>query len=523
MGDSLSPPAKAPKKKKALAFLKSTRKPALDANAGNGDEDQEQDDLAMFQRSKSFFPIVVKEQEEPRDATPEPTTEGRLHATDDDDDEPLPSSERASKRRRVSSPRRVVDAFRESSEDLYGPATPPPRVSEPPKTSPPKSQVEESTASSDRPPKQSISSTRKGDEKEEIKLVRSDVLPTPSRSNSHQLSADSLVVLDHEDDPFKEGVSSRPSRRAKASSTPIKGDGGSPIAIALNDSDDDLIETVPEPKEDKFAYFVKRAAEREAAAKAAEVSHLASGDEFDETSTPDGSGPRPKKCAPGVPVKLFVFCRLDGIELDRPFGSKRRLNQDLGTVRRAFCQWVRNQGIELSDDMERNTFLTWKDRRIYDSASGVTLGWQPHAESGFHGNNRQLGFTRGGILLEAWTEEGFARHQAEEERQKLVDRGELPGEGNAADDDDGEGAGEQQEQEPPKIRLFLKEKDREPLRLTVWVDMPVRILAGAYRKQREIPPDREIRLRHEGEWLTPDMTIQQADVDDMMTIEVYLK
>lgn len=298
-----------------------------------------------------------------------------------------------------------------------------------------------------------------------------------------------------------------------------------PDVIDIVDSEDDLTKADTEAPEDELAYFITRAAKMEAAAKAATAALIPSDEEStgdaDSQSTGKKPGRRSKHDAV-IPIKIFVLSRLDSEVLQqRTFGVKRGLNQDLSAVRRGFVQWAMNLGVNVSEDMERDMFLTWKGRRIYDSATGVSLGWQPTAAGEF--SDRGPGFNRGGVLLEAWTTDAFLRHKEEEERQQLIDRGELT-DGAAEGGDDAAGASaEEQEPEVQRVRLMLQEKNSEPLKLTVYIDMAIKILIGAYRKQRKVPDDREIRLQFDGDWLEPNVTVGEADIEDMCTIEVYVK
>lgn len=535
MADTMGRSAKAPKKKKALAFLSSISKPAPTFDDFFEDKghcakrkekeelEEDDDDLSLFRRSKDFFPVVVKEQKENPgrgDTTPEPRDDGiHVAVNDEEEEEPIPSSSRSNKRRKLSSPQSIArNPFHKSSDELYGPATPPPLSPSPASR---KSHVNQATPSAG-----------KGKGKEPAPSVQSDLLPTPSRSSSHQLSAGHVMVLEDDDDPIREGAPTiNPSspRRAQSKTPPASQDDDrsptpGPGIIDLADSDeeiDNLVEPGPKPTEDEFAHFIVRAAEKQAAAEAAAAA-LCSSTEPSDGVTPSATeavraGRKIRQ--PIVAVKIFVHSRLSSIaQPQKYFGVKRGLTQDLGTVRQAFISWMRKQDIQVPDSIEAAIFLTWKGRRIYDSASGVSLGWQPAATGEFpHTTTRVPGFDRGGVLLEAWTEAEFAQYTADQERQRLIDRGELIEEGVAAEDD------ESQEPAVPKVKVLMQEKDQEPLRLTLWLDTAIRILAGAYRKQRNVPEDREIRLRYEGEWLQPDMTVAEAEIEDMCTVEVYLK
>lgn len=507
------------KKKKTFAFLKSAPKPkpVLDFD-DNGDshrdtEKDDDDDLALFKRSKNFFPVVVKEQEEVHEATPPPKTTERRHESDDDDDR-TPSSMRSSKRRRLSPTPEQNRSWRESTEDLYG-ATPPRRVSKSPSPSRPASAIDKDTPPYRSPCK--ATGARRSQTKDSVDLVKSDLLPTPRRSGSNSKPAREVVSLDDDDDPFgvdSPGISPSPRKeRTSASSTSRKV--STPAAIVLDsDEDDELAEVAPPPVEDEYEYLIKRAREKEAAAKAAAAAlagALSDGD--DDPSAVDEHGKPRKKRMPVVSVKIFIHSRLEEASALKPFGVKRGISQDLGFVRSHFVHWARQQGAPITDELGDQIFLTWKGRRIYNTSTGISLGW-PTGE--IDAPPRTPGFARNGILLEAWTEEGYERYAAELERQKLIERGELV-------EEDEEEEAKEQEPQAPKLKLTLKEKDAEPFKSAVHADLQVRILINAYRRQRKIPDDRDIRLRYEGEWLDPQATLEQSDVEDMCTIEVYLK
>lgn len=548
MAELADPPAKATKKKKTLAFLQNTPKPAstYDEDFGsNGDqgrksskeEDDDEDGLDMFRRSKDFFPMVIKKQgSDSRKATPEAKIEDKKHTAEDIDEEPVPSSSRSSKRRRTSSP---VDGTEhpwrvESYDELYGPATPPRRTSKSPKPASRKSHRKRSTPASAKQIKRISPPVEdsQGKGKESLDLVQSDLLPTPmSRANSHQ-SSTSVIALLSDDDDAGGGMDSwsnhTPSPKKAKVETRSSPEEEPPVnAIVIDDSDDDddeLLTSATEPRDDEFAHYVAAARKRREAALAAEAALVPPdglSDDENDPSTMNAAQARTKKSMPSAIVKIFVYSRIAAYaDYDmRGFGCHRKINQEVGPVRSAFVQWLRKKGVPVSDEMDQAIFLTWKGRRLYNSVSGLSLGWQPQGNSKLH--EREPGFAKDGVLLEAWTEEDFERYTADLDRQRLIDRGELVEEGPGVDlDDDAE---EQAQPEVAKIRLYLKAKDTEAVRLTTFLDTQVRILIGAYRKQKKVAEDREIRLLYEGDWLDPNMTVEQADIDDRCTVEVYLK
>lgn len=536
MAEITDPPLQAPKKKKkTLAFLRNTPKPAPahsdDLDKNKEVEDEDDDGLDMFKRSKDFFPTIIKKQEsEAREATPEPHVESKKHAPGDSDEDLVPSSSRSSKRRRTSSPEphpwRV-----ESFDELYGPATPPRRSSKSPTPASRRSNRKQPTPASIKRIKDADSPITSGEGKDEenIDLVQSDRLPTPtSRSNSHQLSTEVIPLeSDDEDEPgIATWTNHTPSpAKPKAETRPAEGNPATSNAIVVDDSDDDgLSAAASEPKDDEFAHFVAAARRKQEAAAAAAAALAPPGDSGEneqDSLTANAAGARTKKSAPNEVVKIFVHSRIAAFAEYDPqgFGCQRKINQSVGPVRDAFTQWLRRKGVPVTDEMDKAIFLTWKGRRIYNSVSGLGLGWQPQGTNKPH--EREPGFIRDGVLLEAWTEEDFERYTADLERQRLIDRGELVEEGpgvEVADDPE-----DQAEPEVAKVKVILKEKNTEPVRMTTFLDTQVRVLIGAYRRQKKVAEDREIRLNYDGDWLNPEMTVAQAYIDDMCTVEVYIK
>lgn len=512
MADTMGTPAKAFKKKKAFAFLKTAPKPTpslesttdpLDKEAGEDD-----DGLDLFRRSRDFFPVVVQEQER-RQATPEEKSEEQNRFSQESTRSPSPPS---SKRRKLSSPAHTFDP-RDAEEDLYGPPTPPRRVAKSRSPPPRKSPI-----------KQSTPSPVKSKGKDRMQPVRSGILLTPTRSSSNQPGANDVITLDDDDDDVVEEISAgspavattASTRTSKTLSMPREEKTPSPGPITIDDSDDDAFEnpTDPADDDDPMAHFVQRALEREAAAKAeAAAAAVASSRYETQPSTPEGE-PR-KRREPMIEVKTFVMscmARFPGVP---PFGAKRGMSQNLGVIRKSYLLWLRKMGHSVTEEDEANIFLTWKHRKIYDVSTGVSLGWDPSVAEDSSSSSTP-GFMRGGIQLDAWTQEDFDEWLAEEEKQRMIKRGEL-----VEDLSDDEPVEEQVAN--ARVRVTIKEKDQEPFKFTAYVDMEIRLMILAIRQMRKIPNDREIKLRYEGEWLEGGVTVQDADIEDQCTVEMYLR
>lgn len=520
MGDVIDQPVQAPKKKKkALAFLRSTPKPEPSFNDDFDptkvavdkaeEEEDDEDSLNMFKRSKDFWPQLKREENPLRRATPQPKLDSPKNTIEDGENEA-----RSSKKRKVSN-----DWIPETYDDLYGPPSPPRRSSRP---------INQSSPALVAPIEQASPFTgkNKGKGKE---LARRDWSQTPSpQANSHQLPVGAEQLDNGEDFP-KEGM--RRDRRTsdatkvKPESPSTRKRSASPILLE-DSSDDDLLDTGPEAAEDPLAHFVTAARKRhEDAAKAAAAAAAdASSDDDAEPLSPNEAQARRKKNAPFIPVAVYVSARIAAHThpTQQTFGSKRKATQGLGPVRNAFVQFLQKHGTYVSPEMEKDIFLTWKGRRIYTSVSIVGLGVVVKANGRIDAPDRAPGYDQGGVLLEGWTTEDFDRHTAEEEQKRLVNRGEALEEGGGAGFDDEEDD-EEPEPQVAKIRLFLQEKDKEALGLSAYADTQLKVLIGAYQRTKKVPQDQEIRLNFDGEWLDPSMTVEQADIEDHCTVDVYLK
>lgn len=512
MADTMGTPVKAFKKqKRTFAFLNSAPKPtpSLETNGNQLEKEAggDDDELEPFRRSRDFFPTVLEEQEH-REVTPEEKSEERDRFSQASTQSLSPPS---SKRRKLSSPAHNDD-FRDTEEDLYGPPTPPRRVAKSRSASPRKSHIKKSTPS-----------PAKSKGKETLEVVRSDVLLTPTRSSSNQPYANEVITLDDEDDDVVEELHAGTPTLAmttsmtasKAVSIPREEDSPSPDPITIDDSDDDVFGNTTDPADDDdpFAHFIQRAREREAAAKAEAAAAASASRSEIQPLTPEDALRRVRE--PVIEVKVFVQSRMAKFPGVEPFGAKRGMSQNLGVIRRTFLMWIRKFGHSVSEEDEANIFLTWKRRKIYDVSTGVSLGWNPSVAEGSRSSSKP-GFMQGGILLEAWTQEDFDGWLAEEEKQRMMKRGDL-----VEDISDDEPVEEQVDNK--KVRINIKEKDQEPFRMSVYGDMQIRLLAPAIRKMRNIPNDREIKLRYEGEWLEQGMTVEEADIEDLCTIEMYLR
>ncbi|KAK4121711.1 hypothetical protein N657DRAFT_577231, partial [Parathielavia appendiculata] len=224
-------------------------------------------------------------------------------------------------------------------------------------------------------------------------------------------------------------------------------------------------------------------------------------------------------------VQVIISSPLAG-GANKPLMAKLRLNQGVQLLLRVWIAQNCAAGITIPDDVAERLFLTWKGNKIYGHSTLASLGVAVDAQGNLKGGLRGgEGYLRGGIHLEVWTEEAYAEYLANRGKERammLGDAGEDGVDGGVA----GESGGE--ETAPPKkkgIRIVLKAKDHEPLKLTAREETNVEALIEAFRTQRNIGPEFEVAIWFDGEKLDAEALVTDIDVDpdEANQLEVHIK
>ncbi|KAF5120460.1 hypothetical protein E5D57_013814 [Metarhizium anisopliae] len=91
----------------------------------------------------------------------------------------------------------------------------------------------------------------------------------------------------------------------------------------------------------------------------------------------------------------------------------------------------------------------------------------------------------------------------------------------------GEGGPVPVEREPVtlevKIRVILKARDLDNVKMTVRPETTVGTLITSFRTQRSIGPDKYIGIWFDGDILEEHARMEEAEIDDMDTFEVHIK
>lgn len=208
---------------------------------------------------------------------------------------------------------------------------------------------------------------------------------------------------------------------------------------------------------------------------------------------------------------------------------RRKWNQTFREVKHA---WLNRQS-NMTEARKKQIFFTWRGKKTFDVATckslGIKLDQFGNAEIPTdQGTNR--GHTADQIVLIATTDEQVKIEKEQEEAERLRK----------------EKAEQEPEPEPVseksnKLRLILKAKGYPDCKLGVptvcWLqihlgleectdtlqDTTVERLIGAFRNTNNIPASKDIALSFDGEDLESEMTMVDADIEDMNMIEVRIR
>ncbi|KAL7927918.1 ubiquitin-2 like Rad60 SUMO-like domain-containing protein [Trichoderma austrokoningii] len=505
MGDgaAAAPPAKKnlPFKPTALRKAASNSKPDDSVKNGKrreGSDDEDDDGLGLFRQSKEMESIVAAERAR------------KLRKKQKQAEE---------RRRSDTAGRQILDSDEDGPSSL-------PVAAETTRATP----VDESLTMDGN------NSARKLATPPSSKRSRGDSEQASRSSKRHRSVAEPL-----DDDPFNDSPSqstlpksntTSPSKRSKKQSvTPI----GAQIISLDSDSDsdggndgtdapesgqrEDSIETVcsdvigagpssvtPKPQavteieddddDDEFAEFVRQAKEQRARNKA--MMQMDS----DKAARKDAAADiLIRSNIPGTKVVIMKY------QYDRPI----RLIRDSW-----FALQGRNKQLELPVASAEEIVLTWRRRMVYMYSSLLGQGIRPQGDGKIITDEYAKGGLQDGrtkVVFEAWTTEGFRQMEREEERRMKREAGELS---------DDETTREEQVKET-KLRVVLKAKDIEAVKLTVRLETTVETLIVGFRTQRNVSSSKDVGIWFDGDRLEEHQTMEDIDINDMDTLEVHIK
>ncbi|KAK6212851.1 hypothetical protein QIS74_08853 [Colletotrichum tabaci] len=483
MADAAKPKRRLPFKPTALR-QKSNPKPAL---KDNGDEDNDDDGLNLFKRSAEFFPVALAEQER-RMKRKQAERDRGSHA-------------RSPNVETKPTPRASEEPGRRDDEDSGEPGTPPSKRSRTSDESP-QSRV-----------KLSPTKRRDGTETPSKRMTRAAASRTPRKQEV--IPTKPVISIDDSDDDPDEEDGGRPEdddddiyeaspirkfNRRRQTSEPVV---SPPLVIDVDSrsaegghSEDDPAPP-QEEDDDEFKEYVQRAMERKKALE----------QEANQT------------------VNVLVTSDIPGTK-ERQF--RFTLVKPLKILRNAWID-VQEGRLGIPRAELESVFLTWRGHELYDLTTlhSLDLAGTFRRSGGGSDADAGEGFRNDwtNVHMQMWTRELWEEHERQEARRRRHDIGEYSddeGPGNGSDERGGIPPAVEQETEK-KIKVLLKTKTDEPLKTSVRPSTTVGTIMALFRKMRGLAADAPISLMFDGDELEEDMTVEDADIGDMETIEVYIR
>ena len=253
----------------------------------------------------------------------------------------------------------------------------------------------------------------------------------------------------------------------------------------------------PEPEEDEFAEYIRKAEEKQKN-RARDQAFL--DDPLEDSPKKESTEIYISSIVPGTKPVVFKFL----------FGKELRLARDT---------WIALQNKQtpcIPADQQDGVVLTWRRSRVYNSSCLLDLGIRPQSDGRLFTTSQGrdgLSSQRHRVHMEAWTQELFQQMEHEEGLKRRREAGEIS---------DIEEELEEAVEEV-KMRIILKARDLEPVKLTIRPETTVETLVTGFRAQRNIGSDRDVSLWFDGDKLEEHVTMDDAGIEDMEMIEVHIK
>ncbi|OLN95945.1 hypothetical protein CCHL11_05045 [Colletotrichum chlorophyti] len=457
--------ADAVKPNRRLPFKPTALRQKSDPKPAPKDDDEDDDGLSLFKRSAEVFPLALAEQErriKRKQAEREKSSQAR---SPERDSRPTPGAS--------EEPGKKEDAENDESRKL---GTPPSKRS---RTS------DESPESRTKP----SPSRRDATETPSKRITRAAASRTP-RKQEVIPSKPVISIDDSDDDPDEDDIyDASPIRKPRRETSERE-----PSPLVIEDNDDSLSEfegSVDKPTEEEdeeYKEYILRAKERQ------------------------------KALEQEAAQEVYVYVTSD-IPGATPRQFKFTLAKPLKILRNA---WVDVHKASISATDLANVFLTWRSHELYDETTlhSLDLPTVFRRCAGDHEGFRDNGDWTN-VHLHMWTRDLWDEHERQEARRRRHDLGEYSDdEWSAAhyNDDVVEVVHEEK-----KIKVILKTKTDEPLKTSVRPSTNIGTIVELFRKMRGLAPDARVTLMFDGEQLEEDMTVEEADIGDMETIEVYIR
>ncbi|KAK4445651.1 ubiquitin-2 like Rad60 SUMO-like-domain-containing protein [Podospora aff. communis PSN243] len=508
-----------PKRKKGLPFKRTAVRPPSASAPAISDQKPEENDIDFFRRSNDVFSLAADEEEEKDTKVQLKSPENhnrkrRKFSSDSEDgvswkktsfgsDDDFPKKEKGKGKAKSFSLDESDDDFLakgkgkgrakcsldESDDDLImdvkGKGK---EIYSPAKTI---------------TPKKATSRTAKGKTDDENDDFYSPpgrrAAASPIRTRSSRLGAKPSTDSDN-DEPGLRKVKSRfdDSDEDKSWSFDTK----KPISLLDSDDDDlEITKTKPEPEDDSDV----------------ELQEIAASDRYNEWVR------KAEQLESQNQDVIITFLVASPLENAKPIRVKRKMGQELGLILETWISMQMHKfNLNIDRDVIPSLFLTWKGKKVYKYTTPVSLGVQVDADGKLISTDNE-GYQQNALYLEVWSEERYEEHLKQKEQERNLRLGLV---GASQDVSGDEGAPLTPEPVKRKeIKVILKAKEFEPVKLTIYDDTTVDQLVTAFRKKRNIAPSHSILIYFDGEHLDDGSLVVDADIDadDTNQFEVHVR
>ncbi|KAG5913292.1 hypothetical protein E4U42_001301 [Claviceps africana] len=292
-----------------------------------------------------------------------------------------------------------------------------------------------------------------------------------------------------------------------------------PVPIVLSDSEDDTYAATPTPRkngddgngvatmgssfaatdeDDEFADYVRKAEEQRRKQAVSEANRKM--DAAKESIL----------ILVTSPVLESKACQMKYL-YDRP----------LRVVKDTWLAMQKQKGLLVDREDKDEFVLTWRRKKVYASSTLLHLGIRPEGNGravvdGL--GTRGMGDNRTQVHMEVWTKAQFEAMECEEDLRRKREAGELP--------DDGDSPGNVPDEPPAvevKLRVILKARGLEDVKLTVRPETTIETLITGFRRQQPSALGKDVGIWFDGDRLEEHMTMDEVEIDDLDTLEVHIK
>ncbi|KAF3481725.1 uncharacterized protein GIQ15_04484 [Arthroderma uncinatum] len=347
--------------------------------------------------------------------------------------------------------------------------------------------------------------------------------PTTSRTppRTSQVARTSPRRLNPRKSPLKSASPPSNVIRLSSESPPPPAARVPPTIVLKDDTDSDNDGDKDDESDEECAELVRRARER-ARNRAAEAESKSKsptskdtaqlGQPSNKTGSPSKPATAPKSPKAEIDTVVTILITSE-IENTKPLLVRRKLAQNLGEVRKAWCSHQKF-GEEMSDSI----ILTWKGRRLFDATTCKALGINesenndntmfPASDDGPFGSEEGTA----GVHMQAMTSDSF-----EAERRRIAKS--LQDHGRESSEDEPK----VQAPEGDIVRITLKNPDLGDFKIKVRPSTRINNIINKFREMKSVPADKSVSFFFDGDRLGPESLIGDNDIDDLDCIDVVLK